>query len=268
MANLRFISLHPKLAFGIDIIFSTAMVWWFFNFQSPWYLLLWFVIRFLWWVGLVKIVYYPPYLSRVKHLVSLFIFNIGIIPYLVFSDPLNQWEINLIKLFAIVLPAISFYLIPATQNSLSVMEKPHRRWKLFLTLVGVSGCWLAFDASLVFQIISGAGTTIFWFLFALMFITAVSFWEWLDYGIAISRQSAAMAAVMLLIMAELGAVLILWPIGYLVSCFFVAWVWYIIWLLFRFSLTKEGINWQRQRVYLVSNLALMAIYLLFVVRWK
>lgn len=263
----RLISLHPKLAAGLDVVFSVGLIYWLATFKNPWYLLAWFLVRMIWWGILVQVVYYPTYLKKTRHLASLMIFNIGIIPYLIFADPTSSYEINIVRFFAVALPAVSFYLIPAARDSLSVMVKPHRRWKLFMTLFGVSGAWLAFEASLIFQILSG-WQILFGLFGAILFTVFLSAWEWIEYGIKFSLELLGMSVLIFVLLAELGSIVILWPIGYLVSSFFITWIWYVVWLIFRFELSNEGTNWKKQRIFLISNLAMVIIFLSFIVRWK
>ncbi len=57
------------------------------------------------------------------------------------------------------------------------------------------------------------------------------------------------------------------PLGYLVLGALVTWMWYIIQLLIRFHLSKQGIMWKKQIVFLSTNIILYFIILFFFVRW-
>mgnify|MGYP001608660219 CR=1 FL=1 len=155
MNNRRLISLHPKLAAAADFLASIIFLWFISRIQTGGMVAIWFVARMIWWVALSQAMYYPPYLSRYRHLVSLFIANVGILPFLLFGDPSN---ILYVRFAAIILPFMSFYLVPSVSDSLSVMEKPHRRWKFFMSLFGVAGIWLSLQAMVAFQVITGYWT--------------------------------------------------------------------------------------------------------------
>lgn len=264
MAEQRIISLHPKLASIFDAIFTIVLLWWLTKISASLVLLWWFLARIGWWFFLVQVVYYPPYISRWRHLLSLIIFNIGITPFLVFSDPST---VDFAKLLALTIPVVSFWLVPPMADSLSVMEKPHRRWKFFMSLFGVAGIWLSFLASITFQIILGwqipAGA-----LLATVLTALISLWEWNEYGLLVNRNLFIYLALLSLIVLELGIIILLWPVGYFASSFLVTWVWYVVWLMFRFYLTKEGINWKEQKIFLLANFLLMVFFLTVVVRWK
>ncbi len=265
MSEKRLISVHPKLAAAGDFLVSIFFLWWISGVQNVWTVAVWFVARIGWWAALTQVMYYPPYLSRSRHLVSLFIANIGILPFLVFSDPSN---ILYTRAAAIILPFVSFWLIPAEGDSLSVMVKPHRRWKFFMSLFGVAGIWLAFQALTTFQIITGILTSL-GILAASLLTVAISAYDWAEYGIkARGSKYFVLLFLIFLTIAEIGGIVYFWPVGYFVSSFFVAWLWYVIWLLFRFDLSAEGINWKRQGFFLAVNFILMVIFLTLIVRWK
>ena len=256
--------MHPRLAAAVDALVSAASVWWIAKIDGVGLLALWFFLRIVWWGILVNFVYYPPYLSRSKHFLALIIGNIGSLSYLVFSDPSG---ILASKIFAVLVSVTSFWLIPSRVDSLSVMEKPHRRWKFFMSLFGVSGIFLAFFATSVFQIISGpeivyalAGTVIL--------AGTISVWEWFEYGVTPNKKMLISAGVLALLLFELLIIIFLWPVGYFVAGFFATWLWYISWLLFRFNMAPTGIDWSKQRAFLVTNIFFVAIFLLFIVRWK
>ncbi len=265
MNEKRLISVHPKLAAASDFLVSFIFLWWISGLQNVWAVAIWFAARIGWWIVLTQAMYFPPYLSRTKYLVSLIIVNVGILPLLVFSDPSN---IFYARLAAIILPFVGFWLVPSQSDSLSVMKKPFRRWSFFMSLFGVAGIWLALQALITFQVIAGA-----WILggiiIASLLTTMISAFEWNEYGIkAKGSKYFVLLSLIFLLVAEIGGIVYLWPVGYFVSSFFVAWLWYVIWLLFRFDLSESGINWPRQRFFLAVNFILMIVYLAFVVRWK
>lgn len=265
MLEKRLISLHPKLAAVSDFLVSIIFLWLMSRIQTVGMTAVWFVARIGWWVILTQAMFYPPYLNRSRHLISLIISNVGILPFLVFSDPSN---ILIARLAMIILSFVSFWLVPSEGDSLSVMEKPHRRWKFFMSLFGVAGIWLTLQALVAFQVITG-----YWTFGAIavasLLTTAISALEWNEYGIkAKGSKYFIFLFLIFLTIAEIGGIVYLWPVGYFVSSFFVTWLWYVFWLLFRYDLSESGINWPRQRFFLVANLISMIAFLAFIVRWK
>lgn len=264
MQEIRLISLHPRLAALFDGLFSLVSIWWLSTVGNSWIVALWFAVRLLWWGLLVNFVYYPPYINRYKHLLALAIFNIGAVAFLVFSDGSN---IQISRMLVFVMSFMSFWLIPSRADSLSIMEKPHRRWKFFLALFGVSGIWLFLSALSIFQIISGR-QVVEGVLVASLLVVSISVWEWVEYGEKISTKMLILTAVLFLVLVEASGVVFLWPVGYFVSSFFMTWFWYLSWLLFRFNLSSNGIDWSKQKYFLTANFLLMSIFLSFIVRWK
>ena len=70
-----------------------------------------------------------------------------------------------------------------------------------------------------------------------------------------------------IVMLEMIWVTHFFPWGYLVLGFLVTWLWYIMHLLVRFHLTKQGIKWKKQKWFLINNIVLYIIFLIFIVRW-
>jgi hypothetical protein len=67
---------------------------------------------------------------------------------------------------------------------------------------------------------------------------------------------------------EFSTVLLLLPSGFLVNGFMIVWLWYIFWLLARFHLSADGINWKKHRWFLGIQTALWLVFLLFIIKWK
>src|SRR3989344_9055191 len=153
MHSLKLISFHPKLAAGLDCLFSSAMIWWIFKLTNPWLLIVWFLFRVIWWAALVQCMYYPPFVNRYKHLVSLIFFNLGLLAFLVFVDA--RFTADLLVLIFVLLPAVTFWLVPEKANALSIIAKPQRRARFLMSGVGLAGGWSGGVALIVFQITSG-----------------------------------------------------------------------------------------------------------------
>jgi len=58
------------------------------------------------------------------------------------------------------------------------------------------------------------------------------------------------------------------PLGNLVSGFLLVWLWYLLWILLRFNLSAQGIVWRKQAKFLILNLFIFIIFLIFVARWR
>lgn len=260
----RLISLHPKFASIAEGIVALLFLWWLKTPASYVILGSWFVVRLGWWIFLVQLTYYPPFMSRWRHCAALALSNIGALAFLVFGDVSSMYYIwGLV----VGLSVFSFWVIPSRADALSVLEKPHRRAKLFLSLFGIAGVWLAAEASISFQLVSG------WEIIAVVagaacFTAVVSLVQWVEYNGTWSARYLVLAGLIFLLLVELAVTLLLWPVGYLSSTFFISWWWYMLSLMIRFYLSRDGINWSRQRTFLVMNGLLMMLFLVFIVRWK
>ena len=75
------------------------------------------------------------------------------------------------------------------------------------------------------------------------------------------------ALIMSLVMWEVMWVMHFLPLGYLSLGALVAWLWYLLQLFVRFHLSKQGVVWKKQIIFLLSNLVLYFSVLYFFVRW-
>lgn len=90
---------------------------------------------------------------------------------------------------------------------------------------------------------------------------------WKMYIPARPYRFALWAAVIFLVMFEIGWIFSLLTFGYFASGFFITWLWYEIQLLVRFSFEPGGVFWSRQKWFLISNAALFALTFLLLARW-
>jgi len=259
------ISFHPKFAAALDAFFGVVMLWWLSQISAWWILGVWFVFRIALWGGLVRLVYYPKEISRLRHFLSLVVFSFGSTLFLLFIEWNIAWMI--MAIFSIFLSAGSFWLLPPMESKLPFMPKPHRRWLLFLNLFGIAGMWSGIYAISAFQILYQIGSWV-WLLLISLAVTAVSGWWWWEYGIGRNKRFFIWLCVWFLIMLELSWVVMFLPMGFFASGLFLTWMWYCLWLIVRFNLSKEGINWKKQKWFLMFNGVLMIIFLALLVRWK
>ena len=258
------LSIHPKVAAFFDILIGGALLWYFGKAANSWWVVaVWFIIRLVWWVGVMRIVYYAPVIRRLDHIRSLFTFQIGILAVMLFVD----WSVNWYTwgtLF-VVGSALSFWLLPTSTSELSFIGKPHIRWCLILSVFGLAGVWSAAAAVVVFYSmwawVAAWVVSMFWTLF-------ISLIWWRYYNAP--REHITWSWIFLLGAALLpvSAVLLLWPIGFLITGTLITWFWYILWQLGRFYFSPDGINWKKQARFLVSNAMLIVLAVTVLARWR
>lgn len=260
----RTISIHPKMAGVIDAVLNIAILWLLTYISQGWIFLVWMLCRALLWAGLVRLVFYPVGASRFKHWLSLVTFSAGASLFLIFLE--WNWSWYLLSAIFVSFPFISFWLLPSEGNQLAFSLKSLRRWRFIMVIFFVAGLWTAASAARILQIYNIGSW--FWVLVTAALNTGVAIWWWLEYDIDHGRRFWVWTAVWFLLMLELGWVVFLLPLGYLVNGLLLSWFWFLLWLLARFHLSKEGLVWQRQTVFYALNLILMILFLVFIVRWK
>ena len=245
------ISLHPKFAAVVDALISSLFLWWFSAVETPRMLIIWFVVRLILWILEVNVIYFPPGLKRISHLASAVLFQAGLIALLIFVDWKVAWYVGASML--VCGPAVSLWLLPAEEKVLSFDIKPYRRWG-------------ALSAVAIFQILAPFP----WWLSIVgaALATAIAGWWWREYDIALTKRWAIMLVIFFVALLELAIPIFWWPLGYLVTGIVLAWWWYVMWLIARFYLSPEGIDLMKQRLFLIGNAILMAIYLVAIVRWR
>lgn len=97
-------------------------------------------------------------------------------------------------------------------------------------------------------------------------VGAITFLVWrLYYPITLKKSWFWLSIIMLMVFELCWSVQVL-PLGYTVLSLFVTWMWYIIQLLFRFHISEAGVNWKKQRSFLITN-AILFFLVLYLVRW-
>jgi len=263
---LKTISFHPKFAAVIDALSGAALLFFLARVGNWWWLLLWVAVRFLVWALLVRLVYYPPEVNRWRHLFSLCFFGLGLVCFLIFME--WTWSWNIFGFLFVILPAVSFWLLPPRHGGgLVFAAKPHRRWLLFMDVLGLSGLWSGLHAIYSFQIFYNINYWV-WIILGTAVTAVVSIWWWREYKIAYSRKFSLGLIILILFVLELSWIVFLWPLGYLASALFTVWLWYLLWLVLRFHLSGEGVDWRKQWLFLTINLILVGLFLLFIVKWR
>lgn len=260
------ISFHPKLAAALDVLFGLALVWWVGKIDTLWLFGIWWLFRSAWWFGLLECMYYPPFLSRVRHWASLVVFNLGALFFIIFAD--SSLARTLVKGGLLLAPLVSFLLVPERADQLSVFAKPERRWRFLMALFSLAGFWSGAFALNDFGVVDTNFLRFSVGLAATGSTMAVSWWWWREYGLPHGKNFWLSGSVLGLVVFEFAYCLALWPVGYLVGGLIMVWLWYMLWLFLRFSQSAEGINWRRQRVFLAVNALLLTLFLIFIARWK
>jgi hypothetical protein len=179
---------------------------------------------------------------------------------------LVEW--NFLRWLLLILCTFFIFLLFAKLNEsddqLLFEQKPVRRMKMML---------LVFDAYAFLTL--GYAISMFFQDFPFIIIALVeaiimaliSLLIWRLYFAVPVKSLALWALIVSLIVLELMAVCQLWPLGYLVLGALLAWLWFILQLFIRFHLSPQGIIWKKQLGFLLSNLVLFILLLMFLVRW-
>jgi hypothetical protein len=263
--QIKKISLHPRLAAIGMLLIQGALLGGVGFVETFFGVAVWVVVAALAvFLFIYKLVYYPSTVKRLHHALALLLFDVGLLGYFIFIEALFAWI--MLGIIFVILPVGSFLFIPADSTVLSFTVKPLRRWCFLVTVAGFSGFFTALSALFMFQIIS---LTRVWVLFLGAIAAAgVAMWWWIIYELPRARRFWISAAVLALIFLEFLFVIIIWPLGYLANGFLLTWVWYILFLLFRFYVSPEGLDWKKQKMFLIINGALMVLYIVFFVRWR
>ena len=147
---------------------------------------------------------------------------------------------------------------------LQIEQKPYRRimvviWSFdVFAIITTIFALNVFFPSIPFWFLVIVGGTVF---------SAISIMIWKMYFQLKRKQWLIWAFLIGLLMIELIWVMQFLPFGYLVSGFFLTWMWYVLQLLTRFHFSPNGVVWKRQVWFLGINLAIFSTLLLFFVRW-
>ncbi len=261
----RKFSVHPKLAAIIDLLLNAATLFWF-PFLSDWHWFgAWFLARAVLWALFIRLVYYPPEFSRWRHFLSLVFFNFGLIVSL---SIFIEWHVAryLLNAVFIIFSASSFWLLPAGADPLLFYQKPFRRWLFLMDAFGLAGFWCGIFALMSFQLIRAFYYPVLYFI-ASAVSSLIAFWWWREYGINHSRRLFFSTIVCFVLSYELSWIVGRWPLGFMVSGMIMIWFWYCWWLIMRFNLSKEGIDWKKQKFFLFSSALLFILFMIFA-RWR
>lgn len=175
----------------------------------------------------------------------------------------DAWRYFLIGFTGIVITLLSGWSVHEG-GGVQTTQKPYRRMKMMLWVFDAYAIATTLFACVVFY-----PQIPFWSLHLAGALTYafVSVSIWRMYVVSPVPQTLLSVALMGLLSSELFWVFSLLPFGYLVSGFFVTWIWYIMQLLVRFHFSPLGIVWKRQAWFLAVNAVLFVALLVQIVRW-
>ncbi len=136
-----------------------------------------------------------------------------------------------------------------------------------MSIIGLAGIFQGVGAINSFQIMPGVSPLV-WLAVASVFSAIIAGWWWLEYGAQKNKTFWLWTGFWAILNLELIWAVELLPLGYLVSSLILIWCWYVLWLMVRFNLSKEGIDWRKQIWFLGINSVLFILFLFFIVRWK
>lgn len=258
------ISFHPKFAAGIDLVLGLFFFFWLRGVGAWWVVGLWFVLRLATWIFLIRLVYYPNNEGRTSHFFSLAFFCLGLLSLMLFAEADYLWY--LLAIIFSLAPALSFFLLPSATSPLSFAFKPYRRARLILTMFGLYGIWTSMVAIYTLQIF--AVSYWWWLILGAVLSALAAKWWWREYECLTGAQQNWWWLVFFLLEIEFAWLVRLWPLGYFVSGVVLIWFWFVFWLMARFHLSTAGINWKKQKIFLILNAIFLASFLIFIVRWK
>ena len=261
----RKFSVHPKLAAAGDFLLNIVTLLILPKLNNWQWFATWFAARAILWALFIRLVYYPPELSRWRHFLSLIFFNFGtIIALSIFVEWSIAWYL-VIAVF-VIFSAASFWLLPAGEGTLAFYQKPFRRWLFLMDAFGLAGFWCGIFALMQFQLWQNTFYPLLEFLGALT-TALVSLWWWRAYGVEYSRRFWLSFAAVFVLIFQLAWVVAEWPVGFIVGGMTLIWFWYILWLVIRFNLSKDGVDWKKQKFFLISSFILF-ILLMFAAKWR
>jgi hypothetical protein len=193
------------------------------------------------------------------------VFFIVLILWLFILSLIEWQELNYLFILLIgIVVMVLFQSLFGEGNLMQIQQKPYRR---IMTLL-----W-SFDAYALVTALFAVGLFFLNIPFLLITVVAgvifalISFMIWSMYFHLSFRQSSIWLFLVLFLMIQIVWTTHLLPFGYLVSGFFVTWIWCILQLLIRFHFSPKGVIWKRQFRFLSLNALLFAGLLVFFVRW-
>jgi len=223
-----------------------------------------FVALFL-WLAVLIFVALKPRPARVERRAILPILLATVLAFVSLGSILEWMILNYFFTGLIGLEVMLLFQSVSGQGDFwRLSQKPYRRIMVLIWSFNVfSFITTIFALSLFFPGIP------FWLLTIIggFIFGFISVMIWRMYFQLRPEQGLAWIFLMAFLMMELIWVMHFLPFGYLVSGFFLTWIWYVLQLLARFHFAATGIVWRRQILFLAINAILFFLILLFFVRW-
>lgn len=174
-----------------------------------------------------------------------------------------------IRLFVIVFSGLIFGILYGAGvthgDTLSTLQKPYRRFVMaawVFTIYGISTSIFALqlflpNLALFLCLLLGGG-------FLMGFVAS---FVWKMYHPYPRKVFLLWMILVGFVGIEFLYALHFLPLGYLTLGLFTTWFWYILVLLARFHWDENGIEWKKQLPFLLTNLILFVMLVVFFVRW-
>jgi hypothetical protein len=251
--------LQKIMGIGVGIL-SSLCLFLIYKFPNVWVFI---PVFFIWLIILIFVNKYI--IKRLTHnRINNFALSITTVVAFVSLISIVEWKI--LQLFLILLAGfiIANLFSWTVGEYMSYAQKPYRRMIMML--------WV-FDAYALLTVFFAVGVLFtgfpFWIL-ALsggVFFGFVSIMIWKMYYEMKKHKLLLWAFVVFLIMFEIIWVFHFLTFAHLAAGFFITWIWYLITLFVRFHFDHQGIVWKKQKWFLLTNIVLYVILLIFFVRW-
>ncbi len=218
------------------------------------------IVAGLWW-GLIILAHWFFSFEK-KHLFLHLATSVTLVSLL----SLIEWRPLAWFIIALSVPLFAFvwhWSAEMSRQHTALSYKTWRRIIMMLWVLNVFG-WSSglFSLSIFFQHIPHVLLA----LVGAVFASTVAAANWHVYFDAKIETFAFWIVILTLVMYEVMWVLYYLPLGYFTLGLLYTWMWYVLTLFIRFHLTRGGILWQKQRIFLISN-ALLFISVLYIARW-
>lgn len=104
-------------------------------------------------------------------------------------------------------------------------------------------------------------------MFLAVLLATYMFFVWRMYITISLKENVFWFVIIALFLFEIIWVFKLFPFAHTTLGFFVAWSWYIIQLFLRFHFTSQGLEWKKQRGFMLTNL-LIFVMILLLSQWR
>ena len=215
---------------------------------------------FVWWLLIIGAYWFFSF--EKKHLFLHLATSITFVSLM----SLVEWQPLVVLLIVLAIPLFGFvwhWVAEKSRHQTSLSYKSWRRVIMMLWVLNMYG-WMTglFSLLIFFQNISRVLVSILGACFA----AAVAAMVWHVYFEAEIKTFGFWMAIVALLVFEIIWVLYYLPLGYFTLGFVATWLWYLIHLFIRFRLTRGGIIWEKQRLFLGINVCLFT-FILYIARW-